>query len=135
MVELLSLADHKFITEAKNIFIAVNTSQSGEISFEELRVFLDTYSTLERTHNDVKSLFRKFHHLCDNAEENQHDSISWSEWLVLIAAKTQLNRKNLLKLFEFLNYKATVSAMSLNAIEKAYRPHIFRLKLNHGEEK
>lgn len=36
MVQLLSLGDNQFINEAKDIFVAVNTSQTGEITFEEL---------------------------------------------------------------------------------------------------
>ena len=35
LCELLSLADHEFVTEAKEQFIAINTGMSGEITFSE----------------------------------------------------------------------------------------------------
>jgi len=35
LCELLSVADHEFVTEAKEQFMAVNSSMSGEISFTE----------------------------------------------------------------------------------------------------
>ena len=59
---------------------------------------------------------------------------------MLLSFKTQLNRKNLTKLFTFLNYKVSdgpehESVMSLSALEKAYRPHVFRLRQQHGDEK
>lgn len=88
MLELLSLADHQFVTDAKNIFIAVNRSQTGEISFNELTDFLNASSTQQRDGAEVKTLFTKFHPLCNHSGEDPHKSISWSEWLVLIASKT-----------------------------------------------
>jgi len=82
-------------------------------------------------------MFTKYHHACEDG--HVHDSISWSEWLVMIAFGTQLKKKNLIKLFNFLNYKVDghqyEQAISLSALEKAYRPHVFRLRLAHGDEK
>ena len=96
MVELLSLADHQFVTDAKEIFIAVNRSKTGEITFDELSEFLNAFSTKKREGAEVKTLFTKFHPLCKHSSDSDpHTSISWSEWLVLIASKTQLNRKNI----------------------------------------
>lgn len=64
----------------------------------------------------------------------------------MLVYQSQLNRQNLVRLFKFLNYKqkndeckspgiGSENAMSLIQMEKAYRPHIFRLKLKHGNEK
>lgn len=63
------------------------------------------YSASPRTEQEVRTLFRKFHFICKHEDGHSHESISWSEWLVLIASKTQLNRKNMVKVFQFLDYK------------------------------
>lgn len=86
MVELLSLSDNRFVADAKEMFVAVNSSQSGAITFEELTAFINKQSPEQRSEEQVKSLFMKFHNACDGGHE--HDSISWSEWLVLIAFNT-----------------------------------------------
>lgn len=82
-------------------------------------------------------LFKKFHFFCKHEDGNSLESILWSEWLVLIASKTQLNRKNMMKVFQFLDYKTNDlnKPLTLKTLEKAYRPHIFRLKVAHGKEK
>jgi hypothetical protein len=36
MIELLSRSDIDFIVQAKDSFVAINKSQTGEISFDEL---------------------------------------------------------------------------------------------------
>ena len=42
-----------------------------------------------------------------------------------------------MKVFQFLDYKKSDhhTSIDLSRLEKAYRPHIFRLKLTHGQEK
>ena len=47
---------------------------------------------------------------------------------------TQLNEKNLYQVFTYLNPRKK-EAIKLKYLHSGLKPHIFRLKLKHGEEK
>ena len=60
-------------------------------------------------------------------------AISYSEWLCALVFCDHMTAKNISNLYKFLDVKKS-GAMSLRDLERAYRPHIFRLKLELGKE-
>lgn len=62
---------------------------------------------------------------------DKNSFISYSEWLSALVHSSQLSAKNTYNLFKFLDLKKKGS-IKLEDLEKAYKPHIFRLKLPHG---
>ena len=61
MVELLSLAANDFIATAKNLFIAIDSNQSGEISLQELTDFMKKHCQScpdDMSQRDVLKMFK-----------------------------------------------------------------------------
>lgn len=60
-------------------------------------------------------------------------SISYSEWLCALVFCDHMTTKNISNLFRFLDVNKK-GVMSVQDLERAYTPHIFRLKLEFGKE-
>lgn len=135
LCELLSLADHAFVTEAKEQFMAVNQSCSGEISFTEFDEAMkqcmefESQSPEEAKVKETKALFDKINKV------KTDDTVDWSEWQIALAYETQLNQKNLRNVFQYLNLKSNKAGIKLKHLKSSMKPHIFRLKLDRGTEK
>lgn len=67
-------------------------------------------------------------------DKDESDDITWSEFQVALAYLSQLNEKNLQKVFKFLNPKNR-QVIKLKHLHSTLKPHIFRLKLKHGTER
>lgn len=61
-------------------------------------------------------------------------TISYSEWVcALVFCDRHIYQKNLPNLFKFLDVKKQ-GRLKIKDLERAYKPHIFRLKLDLGRE-
>ena len=74
LCELLSLADHEFVTEAKEQFIAINTSMSGEITFTEFDQAMKQVHPEEEKTDHTRELFEII-----NRGKNE-ESLAWSDF-------------------------------------------------------
>ena len=118
--ELLSSSDQQFIKQVKDTFLSIDQTASGCITKEELCSALDEVS-LDSTLSTKQNIFMAF-------DIDQNDTISYSEWMSALVYQTQMNQRNLQSLFQFLDIKKK-GAMSVRDLERAYRPHIFRLRI------
>lgn len=123
MSELLTLGDLDFVNQSRNTFLAINTSNTGELMYRELvRAFesINVHLTAEK----LTEIWRYMDH-------DENGSVSFTEWMCACAFIHQLNEKNLKNVFKFLNLKEE-NSISITHLEWALRPHIFRLKLLPG---
>ena len=119
LCEVLSLADHGFVTQAQQQFFAVNKSLSGEICFVEFR-----YAMLEALSAAGENLTEKqIKEAYDTVDRDLSDDVAWSEWQVALAYNSQLSEKNLRNVYQFLNLKKR-PAMKLKHLHSALKPHI-----------
>ena len=119
LCEVLSLADHGFITKAQQKFFAVNKSLSGEICYVEFReACLEAFSSGEnvKSEEEIKQAY-------DTVDRDLSDDVTWSEWQVALAYNNQLNEKNLRNVYQFLNLKSR-QALKLKHLHSALKPHI-----------
>ena len=127
--ELLTLADNQFVKDARETFFATNISNTGEITFEELTAALKgvrTEGDQELTENDYKDIY-------SSVDADQSGTVTWSEWQASLSYQTQLTQKNLRNVFNFLDLKQQ-GVIKVQTLEKAYKPHMFRLVLEQGTE-
>ena len=113
MIELLSRSDIDFIVQAKDSFIAINHSQTGEIIFDELK------GALSVSESEVSRIFKLVNF--SNTEK-----ISFSEWLCALALCTKLSEKSVANLYSFLDLSNN-GKIKIRHLEQAYRPHLFKL--------
>ena len=85
LCEVLSLADHGFITEAQQQFFVVNKSLTGEICYLEFReACLEAFScdreqesneerTATKSEEEIKEAY-------DTVDRDLSDDVTWSEW-------------------------------------------------------
>ena len=70
----------------------------------------------------------------DKLDCDGNGTVSYSEWLcALVYCDPHIFKANLPNLFKFLDVKKQ-GKMTIKDLEHAYKPHIFRLKLEPGRE-
>lgn len=129
LCEVLSLGNHSFVTEAQQQFFAVNESLTGEISFIEF--VKATHLSFPAGEVPSEEEIKFAYEFCD---KDLSDDITWSEWQVGLAYSNQLTEKNLRNVYQYLNLKNR-HALKIKHLHAALKPHIFRLKLKHGQER
>lgn len=123
--ELLSISDVDFINKARDNFLAVDQSAQGEITYRDLAHALHQVDS-SIADDQILKVFEKLD--CDG-----NGSISYSEWLCALVFSDHMTQKNISNLYKFLDVKKK-GAITMKDLERAYRPHLFRLKLAYGKE-
>jgi len=118
LCEVLSLADHGFVSEAQQQFFAVNKSLNGEICFIEFHTALEEGLPAEQVPDEAE-IKRAY----DTVDRDLSDDVTWSEWQVALAYCNQLTEKNLRNVYQFLNLKSR-PALKLKHLHSALKPHI-----------
>ena len=118
LCEVLSLADHGFVTQAQQQFFAVNKSLNGEIRFVEFKAAIEE-TLVDEDRPSEEEIKRAY----DTVDKDLSDDVTWSEWQVALAYNNQLTEKNLRNVYQFLNLKSR-PALKLKHLHSALKPHI-----------
>ena len=117
--ELLDISNQEFINRARNTFLALDTTGIGLVTQSDFHKAFTSIDT-SVTESDADRIYRQI--------VQTEDKISYSLWLSALVHCSQLSLKNLTSLFKFLDVEKK-GRITVVELEKAYRPHIFRLKL------
>lgn len=128
LCELLPYMKFNFIEKAMTTFVAINTSNSGELTQDEL-----VHALIE---NDIETDSENAVKIFQTIDWDQSKSISWSEFLCSLARVELSNDdSNLKKVYDFLSLKDCKGRMK--DLRRAYEPHLFRFNqpTREGEDK